>query len=115
MTTRDIGQHAESAAAIFLEKKGCEIVGRNWRTRWCEIDVVARRADVVYFCEVKYRLHDRQGAGLDYITPQKLRQMQFAASLWVAKYNWQGDYQLCAIEVSGPAFRISGVVKDFAL
>jgi ribonuclease HII len=113
MTTRDTGQRAEAVAAGFLEHKGCRIIARNWRTRWCEIDVIAERDGVVYFCEVKYRLHQRQGSGLEYITPAKVKQMHFAAELWVATHAWQGGCQLCAIEVSGPDFLITGVVKEF--
>lgn len=112
MTTTEIGRKAEGVAAAFLERKGCRILARNWRTRWCEIDLVAERSGTVYLCEVKYRLHDRQGSGLDYITPKKLRQMQFAAEFWAAKQGWAGDYQLCAIEVAGPSFRITRVIKD---
>jgi ribonuclease HII len=112
MTTLDTGRKAESVAAAFLENKGCMIVARNWRTKWCEVDVIAERSGVVYFCEVKYRLHHKQGGGLEYVTPKKLEQMRFSAELWVAKYAWQGDYQLCAIEVSGPNFVITNVIKD---
>jgi uncharacterized protein (TIGR00252 family) len=112
MTTFETGRRAESVAAAFLEAKGCEIIAQNWRTRWCEIDIVAQRDSTVYFCEVKYRLTANQGLGFDYITAKKLQQMQFAAELWVAKYNWQGECSVCAIEVSGPNFRITNVVKD---
>lgn len=112
MTTFETGRCAEAAAASFLGLKGCEVVAQNWRTRWCEIDIVAVRDSTVYFCEVKYRLTANQGRGLDYITAKKLQQMRFAAELWVAKYNWQGECSLCAIEVSGPDFRITNVVKD---
>lgn len=112
MTTFDIGRTAEQAAAEFLEARGCEILIKNWRTRWCEIDIVAYRDRVIYFCEVKYRRTNKQGAGLDYITPRKLRQMQFAAEMWVQDYNWRGEHQLCAIEVSGPSFVVTAVVKD---
>ena len=114
MTTFDTGRRAEQVAADFLAHKGCTIVAQNWRTRYCEIDVVAYRDDVVYLCEVKYRLTSRQGHGLDYITPKKLQQMHFAAELWIAKNNWQGDCQLCAIEVSGADFRITNVIKDLS-
>lgn len=114
MTTFDTGRQAEAAAAAFLERKGCIIVIQNWRTRWCEIDIVAQRDAVIYFCEVKYRSTFRQGAGLDYITPKKLQQMRFAAEMWVHRHSWQGEYSLCAIEVSGPDFLITGVVKDLA-
>lgn len=112
MTTFETGRKAEAVAAAFLERKGCSIAAQNWRTRWCEIDIVARRGGVVYFCEVKYRLHNHQGSGLEYITPKKLQQMQFAAELWVSRQQWYGEYQLCAIEVSGEDFQITNVVKD---
>lgn len=112
MSTTATGRQAEDVAADFLQRKGCEIIAQNWRTRWCEIDVVAVREGTVYFCEVKYRASARQGSGLDYITPKKLAQMRFAAEFWVAKHDWRGEYQLCAIEVSGPQFRITAVVKD---
>ncbi|HSW75300.1 MAG TPA: YraN family protein [Candidatus Saccharimonadales bacterium] len=112
MTTTEVGRKAEAVAATFLTAKGCEIVAQNWRTRMCEIDIVATRDAIVYFCEVKYRVHNKQGAGLDYITPKKLRQMQFAAESWVHMHGWRGDYQLCAIEVSGPRFAVTTVVKD---
>lgn len=112
MTTTETGRQAETAAAAFLEAKGCRIVERNWRTRLCEIDVIAERDGVVYFCEVKYRRTNRQGSGLEYVTPKKLAQMRFAATSWVHTHGWNGEYQLCAIAVSGPGFRVTDVVKD---
>jgi len=112
VTTFETGRRAETVAAEFLQAKGCTVVAQNWRTRWCEIDIVAHRDQLLYFCEVKYRRTSAQGAGLDYITSRKLAQMRFAAESWVHRFAWQGDYQLCAIEVSGPHFRITSVVKD---
>ncbi|HLZ14948.1 MAG TPA: YraN family protein [Candidatus Saccharimonadales bacterium] len=73
--------------------------------------VTGARRGTVYFCEVKYRKSDRQGGGFEYITPKKLQQMRFAAESWVHAHNWRGAYELCAIEVSGLQFRITGAVK----
>lgn len=112
MTTTETGRKAEVAAVGFLERKGCRIITQNWRTRMCEIDIIAKRGGVIYFCEVKYRITNRQGNGLDYITPKKLKQMRFAAESWVHANGYNGDYQLCAIEVSGAEFIITAVVKD---
>lgn len=112
MSTVTTGRQAEVVAAAFLARKGCTIMDQNWRTRWCEIDVIARRGNVIYFCEVKYRLRNAQGTGLDYVTPKKLERMRFAAELWVASHDWTGEYQLCAIEVSGERFLVTAVVKD---
>lgn len=112
MTSFETGRQAEAQAAVFLQHKGCAIIGQNWRTRWCEIDVIAQRDNVVFFCEVKYRRTNLQGSGLEYITPKKIVQMRFAAESWVHMHGWRGEYQLCAIEVSGADFRITNVVKD---
>ena len=105
------GKKAEIAASQFLQQKGCKIVDNNWKTRQCEIDIVAVRGDVVYFCEVKYRSQTRQGFGIEYVTRKKLQQMKFAAESWVHTHSWRGDYELCAIEVTGAKFRITNVVK----
>jgi Holliday junction resolvase-like predicted endonuclease len=113
MTTFDAGREAEAAAAEYLKKQGYAIVERNWRTKFCEIDIIAQRDKAVYFCEVKYRQSDRQGSGLDYITPKKLVQMRFAAEAWVHLTGWKGEYQLAAVEVSGPDFRVTCVANDF--
>lgn len=112
MTTFDIGRKAEAAAAAFLVRKGCSIIAQNWRTRMCEIDIVAQREDTIFFCEVKYRRTATHGSGIDYITPKKLRQMHFAAESWAHAHRWDGEYQLCAIEVSGARFLVTRVERD---
>lgn len=37
---------------------GHEIIERNWRTRYCETDIVSMKDDVLWFTEVKYRKND---------------------------------------------------------
>jgi putative endonuclease len=112
MTSFETGRRAEAVAADFLRRKGCTLIAQNWRTRYCEIDIVAQRGAVVYFCEVKYRRTARQGSGLEYVTAQKVRQMRLSARHWLYENKWRGTCQLCAIEVSGSDFRITNVVKD---
>lgn len=112
MATRDTGLKAETAAADYLKAKGYEIKQRNWRTRWCEIDIVAEKDGAVYFVEVKYRKTTTWGGGLDYILPAKLRQMRFAAEMWVSQHDWQHDYSLAAIEVAGSEFEVTQFIKS---
>lgn len=101
MSTAEIGKKAEAVAADYLKKQGFSVKTQNWRTRRCEIDIVAIKEDVVYFVEVKYRKSSTWGGGLDAITSKKLEQMTFAAQLWVQNNSWQGDYRLLAISASG--------------
>ncbi len=106
------GREAERRAAEYLQTQGYEIIDQNWRTRYCEIDIIAVNSGRVHFVEVKYRAHNLQGAGLDYITARKLDQMRFAAEMWVQEHDWRGDYSLSAIEVSGPTFQITNFLPD---
>jgi uncharacterized protein (TIGR00252 family) len=112
VSTTEIGRAAETAAAEFLTAKGCAVLMQNWRTRWCEIDIVAERSGTLYFVEVKYRKSDAWGAGFDYITPKKLRQMHFAAEFWVAKHKFGGDYRLAAIELTGEPPRVVRAINS---
>src|SRR5437762_3229260 len=99
-TNYQAGHDAEKEAADYLIGQGYKIIDINWKTRFCEIDIVALRGSSVYFIEVKYRSSSDFGDGLDYITPKKLQKMQFASELWVAKNNWPGDYQLAALSMN---------------
>jgi uncharacterized protein (TIGR00252 family) len=112
VTTFDTGRMAESAAAEYLQTNGFTILEQNWRTRWCEIDVIAVKGRTVYFVEVKYRHHASQGSGLEYITRVKLRQMRFATANWARDHNWRGDYLLAALEVSGESFAVTEFIDS---
>jgi len=95
------GRAAEDAVAVYLAKNGYEILTQNWRTRWCEIDIVAKKHKIVHFVEVKYRKSATFGSGLDYITPTKTKQLKRAALFWVNEHAWEGDYRLDVASVDG--------------
>ena len=100
------GSRAEGEVADYLKKKGYKIIDTNWQTKWCEVDVIARKDKTIHFVEVKYRRSDSQGSGFDYITKPKLRKMRLAANSWVEINSWRGQYVLSAAEVSGSAFSV---------
>ena len=99
----EAGHKGEDAAAKYLEGLGHKILARNWKTKWCEIDIVSEKDDVLYFTEVKYR---RMGGGLDAITPAKQKQMHFAAELYLKKCQ-NKSAQLTAIAVSGDNYQVT--------
>lgn len=104
------GEHAESEVAQYLRRRKFTIIDRNWKTKWCEIDIIAERKGIIHFIEVKYRKNDKGGSGLAAITPKKLRQMKFAAELWLSGKNVQ-QAVLSAVEVGGDEFVISEFVE----
>ena len=95
------GPADEQAVAQRLSRDGYKILDRNWRTRSCELDIVARRGRTVYFVEVKYRRSDFCGDGFSYITVAKRRRLRYGARLWSQQNGWVGEQRLLAASVSG--------------
>lgn len=101
MTNYSSGHEAEIIAADYLVSLGYKITDLNWRTKICEIDIVATKDKIAYLIEVKSRSSSNYGTGFEYITAKKLKQMKFAAEMWVTHSSWEGNYQLGAVEVEG--------------
>jgi ribonuclease HII len=95
-TSKQIGDAAETKVVAHLKKTGHEILARNWRTKFCEIDIVSRVGDTVYFTEVKHRKADMQGGGLAAITPRKQKQMAFAAEFYATSNKLSSSNLLLA-------------------
>ncbi|HEX7633316.1 MAG TPA: YraN family protein [Candidatus Saccharimonadales bacterium] len=112
MTSTATGRKAEAAARTYLEMRGYKIIEQNFRRPRCEIDIVAQKDDVIHFVEVKYRKDYEQGGGLEAITATKLRQMRFAAEIWVEEYKWHGQYVLSAVEIAGSEFAVMSFIED---
>lgn len=55
MDNRSFGRVGENSAAIYLEKNGFNIIGRNVYVGRCEIDIIAENGDLLLFVEVKTR------------------------------------------------------------
>ena len=50
---RKLGDIGENVACDFLKRRGFEIIERNYLRKWGEIDIIARKSNVVHFIEVK--------------------------------------------------------------
>lgn len=112
MTNYQTGHDAEKAAAEYLRQQGYKVLELNWKTKYCEIDIVAQKNKTIYFTEVKYRKSTAFGSGFDYITAKKLQQMTFAAEMWISNHDWPGDYQLAAIELNGSTYETTNFLTD---
>jgi putative endonuclease len=93
---RALGARGEELAARHLEARGYQVVERNYRTRYGELDVVARDARFLVFCEVKTRIvRDRAGPSdvlgpFAAIGPRKQRQVRAMARDWLGQARLEG-------------------------
>ncbi len=96
------GRTAETAAAGYLQARGHTVLARNWRNRWCELDLITRSPAGVHIVEVKYRRRTDWGSGFEHITPAKVQRLQRASQAWAQASHYSGPYQLDVISLSGP-------------
>ena len=102
MSTVETGRRAETAAAEWLQAKGFRIIERNWRTRWCEIDIVAEKEGRLHFIEVKYRKNINFGSGFDAINADKLNRLHRSATAWLHYYSAiNAAFSIDVIAISG--------------
>jgi uncharacterized protein (TIGR00252 family) len=94
-----LGDAAETAVVDWLAVKGFTIIERNWKTKYCEIDIVSEKDGVLYFVEVKYRSTKHYGGGIAAIDTKKLKKMRFAAELYQARNSTSQNVRLAAITV----------------
>ena len=106
----DLGAHAETIAEVWLRLKLYKILARRYRVKGGEIDIVARRGDVVAFVEVKARAE--MDAALIAITPQKQRRLRIAAARWLVMNPWAANCTLRADAVFVSPRRLPQHVED---
>ena len=86
MTRVQLGAMGEALAVDHLTRMGLRILGRNWRCRYGELDVIAadEASRTVVFVEVKTRTGDGYGGLAHAVTPRKVWRLRRLAGLWLA-------------------------------
>jgi len=70
------GKVGEELACHYLQDNGYLILSRNYRSRFGEIDIIAKKGNCIAFIEVKYRKSNKFGEGFEAVSRQKNRKNQ---------------------------------------
>lgn len=80
-----LGKKGEEKASDFLQKLGYKILERNFRTKFGEIDIVAKHKGEIVFVEVKTRSNDNFGLPEESVRKKKLLHLKRCASYYILK------------------------------
>lgn len=82
---QEVGQRGEQITEDYLRSKGYVILAKNYRTRFGEIDLVAKDKETLVFIEVKTRRTSLFGKPEESITRKKIRHLLTAIAIFLAR------------------------------
>ncbi len=80
---RATGSRYEEEAAAFLQKQGLQILEKNYRDRYGEIDLIAKDGRYLVFVEVKYRSGPQKGYPEEAVGSRKRARIRRAAEYYL--------------------------------
>jgi putative endonuclease len=107
MTTlkRLTGDQAENDALDFLTQKGLSLLERNFSHPLGEVDLIMQDVEHVVFVEVRFRSSSWYGNASDSITPNKMKKIIRAATLYLQMKKWlykvNSRFDVIAIDRTG--------------
>lgn len=99
------GLRGEDLAEQYLQRKGYQILSRNFRAGKAEIDLIAFIGNELIVVEVKTRKNNHFGFPEEWVSPNKIKLLSEAAEIWMEVSNFIGPvrYDIIAITQSDPA------------
>lgn len=91
------GLIGESIAKAFLEKKGYKIIEQNLRTKYSEMDLIAKKNNALVFVEVRTKTNERFGSPEQTINKDKINRLIRSAHAYNAFNKYSGKFQIDAI------------------
>jgi putative endonuclease len=91
-----LGRWGENLAASYLIRQGYQLIERNFRTSYGEVDLIVQKENLLVFVEVKTRSSDAFGLPEEAITPKKRQHLIAVAQAYLQKFpalnvDWRID------------------------
>ncbi|MCM8772312.1 MAG: YraN family protein [Candidatus Omnitrophica bacterium] len=107
MRNIELGKIGEEKAINFLQKNGYKIIDRNFRTKFGEIDIIAKKNRKIVFIEVKTRSSDNFGLPEEAVNKKKLRKIERVGLCYMnlKKINLPFTFEILSIRIDKNDFK----------
>ena len=111
----DLGRDGEDLAVDFLKNAGYKILERNWRFERKEVDIIARKENLVVIVEVKTRSTDYFGKPEESVTRAKQRFLIEAADVYLQELGFEAEarFDIISIVKKKGVFEINHIEEAF--
>jgi putative endonuclease len=110
-----LGSEGEELAVDFLLKNDYEIIERNYRFDKAEVDIIARKKEVLAIIEVKTRSTADFGNPQDFVKPKQIQRLVKAVDEYVTANDLDVEvrFDIIAIVREGKKFKIEHLENAF--
>jgi len=98
---KGIGEKGEAIAADFLIKEGYQILAKNYRFLRNEIDIVAKKGDLLIFVEVKMRKNNLFGFPESFVSDAQSKRIKIASEQYQLEIGWHGAIRFDILALTG--------------
>ena len=111
----DLGKHGEALAWEYLEKEGYQILERNWVFRKAEVDIIAKKENVLAIVEVKTRSTSDFGNPEEFVNQKKIRMLVTAVDEYVSRndYDYSVRFDIIAVSKDATNYKIEHLQDAF--
>ena len=111
----ELGKLGEELAVEFLKKNGYKILETNWTFQKAEIDIIAKKGNILAIVEVKTRSSLDFGLPQDAVKPKKIQLLVKAVNEYVVSKDLEMDvrFDIIALHKDGKKFVIEHLEDAF--
>ena len=95
----DIGNWGEAKACEYLQENGFDVLSKNYRYQHAEIDVIAKKGNLLIFVEVKTRTGSGFGMPEEFVNYSKAKLILKAAENYIYATNWLAEIRFDIISI----------------
>lgn len=96
---QDSGKEGEDYAVAYLVKNGYEILRRNVKIGFSELDIIAKQDNILVFVEVRLRANNWHGNPEDTMSKAKINAVKRGAEKYLDANSWGGDIRFDFISI----------------
>lgn len=111
----ELGKLGEELAVEYLQKEGYEILETNWVFQKAEIDIIAKKGEIIAVIEVKTRSSIEFGLPQDFVKPKKIQLLVKAINEYIISNNLDLEvrFDIISIHKDAKNFKIEHLVDAF--
>ncbi len=111
----ELGKLGEELAVDYLKKEGYEILETNWVFQKAEIDIIAKKGEIIAVIEVKTRSSIEFGLPQDFVKPKKILPLVKAINEYIISNNLDSEvrFDIISIYKEEKIFKIEHLIDAF--